>query len=51
MTLDEIAGGVPYGATTIGGGVGSRLSTAIELQGACYQVRKKLLQDRLCTGL
>ena len=37
MTLDEIAGGAPYGATTITGGVGSRRPSAIELQGARHQ--------------
>jgi NAD(P)H dehydrogenase (quinone) len=40
MTLDEITGGPPYGATTIAGGDGSRLPTANELQGARYQGRK-----------
>ena len=40
MTLDEIAGGSPYGATTIAGGDGSRLPTANELEGARYQGRK-----------
>jgi NAD(P)H dehydrogenase (quinone) len=41
MTLDEITGGSPYGATTITGGDGSRLPpTANELQGARYQGRK-----------
>ena len=40
MTLDEITGGSPYGATTIAGGDGSRLPTANELQGARYQGRK-----------
>src|SRR5271168_2691773 len=34
MTLDEITGGSPYGATTIAGGDGSRQPTANELQGA-----------------
>ena len=37
MTLDEITGGSPYGATTITGGDGSRLPTANELEGARYQ--------------
>jgi hypothetical protein len=37
MTLDEITGGSPYGATTIAGGDGSRQPTANELQGARYQ--------------
>jgi NAD(P)H dehydrogenase (quinone) len=40
MTLEEITGGSPYGATTIAGGDGSRLPTANELQGARYQGRK-----------
>jgi NAD(P)H dehydrogenase (quinone) len=40
MTLDEITGGSPYGASTIAGGDGSRLPTANELQGARYQGRK-----------
>jgi NAD(P)H dehydrogenase (quinone) len=40
MTLDEITGGSPYGATTIAGGDGSRQPIANELQGARYQGRK-----------
>ena len=40
MTLAEITGGSPYGATTIAGGDGSRRPTANELQGARYQGRK-----------
>lgn len=40
MTLDEITGGSPYGATTIAGADGSRQPTANELQGARYQGRK-----------
>jgi NAD(P)H dehydrogenase (quinone) len=40
MTLHEITGGSPYGATTIAGGDGSRQPTANELQGARYQGRK-----------
>ena len=40
MTLDEITGGSPYGATTITGGDGSRLPSANELMGARYQGRK-----------
>ena len=40
MTLDEITGGSPYGATTISGGDGSRLPTVNELEGARYQGRK-----------
>ncbi|MEY2170638.1 MULTISPECIES: NAD(P)H:quinone oxidoreductase [unclassified Rhodanobacter] len=37
MTLDEIVGGAPYGATTVAGGDGSRQPTAIELSGARHQ--------------
>ena len=40
MTLEEITGGSPYGATTIAGGDGSRQPTDNELQGARYQGRK-----------
>jgi NAD(P)H dehydrogenase (quinone) len=40
MTLDEIAGGSPYGATTIAAGDGSRRPSAIELDGARYQGRR-----------
>ena len=39
MTLDEITGGSPYGATTIAGGDGSRAPSANELAGARYQGR------------
>ena len=37
MTLDEIVGGSPYGATTIAGGRGERQPSAIELDGARFQ--------------
>jgi NAD(P)H dehydrogenase (quinone) len=37
MTLDEIVGGSPYGATTIAGGQGQRAPSAIELDGARFQ--------------
>jgi NAD(P)H dehydrogenase (quinone) len=37
MTLAEIAGGAPYGATTIAGADGSRRPSAIELAGARHQ--------------
>jgi NAD(P)H dehydrogenase (quinone) len=37
MTLDEIVGGSPYGATTIAGGQGQRQPSAIELAGARHQ--------------
>lgn len=39
MTLDEIAGGSPYGATTIAGGQGQRQPSAIDLEGARHQGR------------
>jgi NAD(P)H dehydrogenase (quinone) len=39
MTLDEITGGSPYGATTIAGGDGSRQPSENELKGARYQGR------------
>jgi NAD(P)H dehydrogenase (quinone) len=37
MTLDEIVGGSPYGASTIAGGQGQRQPSAIELEGARHQ--------------
>ncbi|EJL81584.1 NAD(P)H:quinone oxidoreductase, type IV [Herbaspirillum sp. CF444] len=37
MSLDEIVGGAPYGATTIAGGQGQRQPSAIELEGARHQ--------------
>ncbi len=37
MTLDEVTGGAPYGATTIAGGDGSRQPSANELAGAKFQ--------------
>lgn len=40
MTLDEITGGSPYGASTIAGGDGSRKPSENELVGARYQGRK-----------
>jgi NAD(P)H dehydrogenase (quinone) len=40
MTLDEITGGSPYGATTLSGSDGSRQPSENELQGARYQGRK-----------
>ena len=39
MTLDEITGGAPYGATTIAGGQGQRMPSANELEGARFQGR------------
>jgi NAD(P)H dehydrogenase (quinone) len=36
MTLDEVAGGAPYGATTIAGGQGQRQPSEIDLGGARY---------------
>jgi NAD(P)H dehydrogenase (quinone) len=40
MTLQEITGGSPYGATTITGSDGSRQPTENELTGARYQGKK-----------
>ncbi|MFK3737511.1 NAD(P)H:quinone oxidoreductase [Massilia sp. TN1-12] len=37
MTLDEVAGGAPYGATTIAGGQGQRQPSALDLDGARHQ--------------
>jgi NAD(P)H dehydrogenase (quinone) len=37
MTLDEIVGGSPYGATTIAGAQGQRQPSVIELDGARHQ--------------
>jgi NAD(P)H dehydrogenase (quinone) len=39
MTLDEVTGGSPYGATTIAGGKGQRQPSENELAGARYQGR------------
>ena len=39
MTLDEIDGGAPYGATTIAGGQGQRQPSEKDLAGARYQGR------------
>jgi NAD(P)H dehydrogenase (quinone) len=40
MTVDEVTGGSPYGASTLAGGDGSRQPTESELTGARYQGRK-----------
>ncbi|MFM2417475.1 MAG: NAD(P)H:quinone oxidoreductase, type [Pseudomonadota bacterium] len=37
MSIDEIVGGSPYGATTIAGGQGQRQPSAIDLDGARHQ--------------
>jgi NAD(P)H dehydrogenase (quinone) len=37
MTLDEIAGCSPYGATTISGAAGQRMPSKLELEGARFQ--------------
>jgi NAD(P)H dehydrogenase (quinone) len=37
MTLDEITGGSPYGASTIAGGQGQRQPSQLELDGARFQ--------------
>ncbi len=39
MTMNEIVGGSPYGATTIAGGQGQRQPSAIDLEGARFQGR------------
>ncbi|WP_374469096.1 NAD(P)H:quinone oxidoreductase [Phenylobacterium sp.] len=39
MTLDEIVGGSPYGASTITGGQGQRMPSELELEGARFQGR------------
>jgi NAD(P)H dehydrogenase (quinone) len=39
LSLEEIVGGSPYGATTIAGGQGQRSPSAIELEGARHQGR------------
>ena len=50
MTLQEITGGSPYGASTIAGGDGSRKPTENELVGARYQGRKIAEVARLLHG-
>ena len=40
LYLDEITGGTPYGASTLGGGDGSRQPTANELKIARFQGRR-----------
>ncbi|MBS0640621.1 MAG: NAD(P)H:quinone oxidoreductase [Proteobacteria bacterium] len=40
MTVDEVVGGAPYGATTIASGDGSRKPSEKELDGARYQGRR-----------
>jgi NAD(P)H dehydrogenase (quinone) len=37
MTLDEIVGGSPYGATTVAGSSGQRAPSALDLEGARHQ--------------
>jgi len=39
MTMDEITGGSPYGATTLAGGDGSRMPSDNELELARFQGR------------
>jgi NAD(P)H dehydrogenase (quinone) len=39
MTLDEIVGGSPYGASTVAGGTGQRAPSALDLAGAHHQGR------------
>src|SRR5215469_4011426 len=50
MTLKEITGGSPYGASTIAGSDGSRKPTENELVGARYQGRKIAEVARLLHG-
>jgi multimeric flavodoxin WrbA len=40
MTIDEITGGSPYGASTIAGGTGQRQPPENELAGVRYQGRR-----------
>ena len=40
MTLEEITGGSPYGASTIAGGQGQRLPSPNELEAARFQGRR-----------
>jgi NAD(P)H dehydrogenase (quinone) len=40
MTVEEIVGGSPYGATTIASGTGARQPSEKELDGARYQGRR-----------
>ena len=50
MTLDEIVGGSPYGATTIAGGQGQRQPSQNELDAARFQGRLVAqVADRLRT--
>ena len=37
MTLEEVVGGTPYGATTIAGAAGERKPSALDLEGAQHQ--------------
>lgn len=37
MTLEEVVGGSPYGASTVAGGQGQRQPSEIELEGARHQ--------------
>jgi NAD(P)H dehydrogenase (quinone) len=37
MSIDEIVGGSPYGATTVAGGQGQRQPSEIDLAGARHQ--------------
>lgn len=50
MTLDEITGGSPYGASTITGGDGSRLPSENELAIACFQGRHVAEMTRRFVG-
>ena len=51
MTMDEISGGSPYGASTITGGDGSRMPSRNELDGARFQGKHVAqIASRLSTG-
>lgn len=40
MGVDEVKGGTPYGASTLADGDGSRMPSAVELDGARYQGKR-----------
>jgi NAD(P)H dehydrogenase (quinone) len=51
MTIDEISGGSPYGASTIAGGDGSRMPSENELEAARFQGRHVAsIAAKLTTG-
>ncbi len=51
MSMDEITGGSPYGASTIAGGTGERMPSTNELEGARFQGRHVAeITAKLCGG-